>query len=318
MIELFGLENPPAISTEFNCNCWSNSKCYCNFDMSGIQPRPNNSFSAMDLSPLWFWFFVFESLNSISGKQSRRTNTSSQLSELFDHDCDSIFHMVILSVFCAIVAGASVLLPSPSLTLMILSPFIIAQKPPENIFVEHASLYFIVFGLVAAKVTNKLMIAHITKAEMGYLDRSILGPGLLFLNQYFNCVVPEIWLLWFPPIWDQNIMRTTQFGNMCPFLTHDALRSIKALHKRHIKEDKSKKFPDGYGRQKHVEKTVMTPKCRKDREGRMPEEQNAEENIVVCRIKVETNVKFSKDGMRNAQLADDNLKVIIAAKTGEG
>uniref|UniRef100_A0A1A9Z2A9 Uncharacterized protein n=1 Tax=Glossina pallidipes TaxID=7398 RepID=A0A1A9Z2A9_GLOPL len=112
MMELFGLENPPAVGTEFNYNCRSNSL----------------------------------------GKNG------------------------------STVAGTSVLLPSPSLTLMILSPFIIAQKPTENIFVEHASLYFIIFGFVAAKVTNKLMIAHITKAEMEYLDWSILGPGLLFLN----------------------------------------------------------------------------------------------------------------------------------------
>uniref|UniRef100_A0A1A9WIS2 diacylglycerol cholinephosphotransferase n=1 Tax=Glossina brevipalpis TaxID=37001 RepID=A0A1A9WIS2_9MUSC len=106
------------------------------------------------------------------------------------------------------VAGTSVLSPSIPLTLVILPAFIIAQKSPENIFVEHASLYIIAFGLVAAKVTNKLVIAHMTKAEMEYLDWSLLGPGLLFLNQYFNCVMPEIWLLWFTLIWaTQDLMR---------------------------------------------------------------------------------------------------------------
>uniref|UniRef100_A0A1A9ZGI1 diacylglycerol cholinephosphotransferase n=1 Tax=Glossina pallidipes TaxID=7398 RepID=A0A1A9ZGI1_GLOPL len=106
------------------------------------------------------------------------------------------------------VAGTSVLSPSIPLTLVILPAFIIAKKSPENIFAEHASLYIIAFGLVAAKVTNKLVIAHMTKAEMEYLDWSLLGPGLLFLNQYFNCVVPEIWLLWFTLIWaTQDLMR---------------------------------------------------------------------------------------------------------------
>uniref|UniRef100_A0A1A9UZ47 Uncharacterized protein n=1 Tax=Glossina austeni TaxID=7395 RepID=A0A1A9UZ47_GLOAU len=38
------------------------------------------------------------------------------------------------------------------------------------------------FGLVAAKVTKKLVIA-----EMKYLDWSLLSPRLLFFNQYFNC-----------------------------------------------------------------------------------------------------------------------------------
>lgn len=47
-----------------------------------------------------------------------------------------------------------------------------------------------------------------TKAEMEYLDWSLLGPALLFLNQYFNCIVPEIWLLWFALIWGtQDLLR---------------------------------------------------------------------------------------------------------------
>uniref|UniRef100_A0A1A9Z6Q8 Uncharacterized protein n=1 Tax=Glossina pallidipes TaxID=7398 RepID=A0A1A9Z6Q8_GLOPL len=48
------------------------------------------------------------------------------------------------------------------------------------------------FGLVAAKVTNKLVIAHTTKAVVEYLDWTLLVSSLLLLNQYFNCVVPEI------------------------------------------------------------------------------------------------------------------------------
>ncbi|XP_050326087.1 cholinephosphotransferase 1 isoform X4 [Bactrocera neohumeralis] len=106
------------------------------------------------------------------------------------------------------VAGTSVLSPSIPLTMVILPALIIAQKSPQNIFTEHASLYILAFGMVAAKVTNKLVIAHMTKAEMEYLDWSQLGPALLFFNQYFNCVVPEIWLLWFSLFWGtQDLIR---------------------------------------------------------------------------------------------------------------
>ncbi|XP_065370593.1 cholinephosphotransferase 1 isoform X3 [Calliphora vicina] len=262
-----------------------------------------------------FGLFVYQSLDSIDGKQARRTNTSSPLGELFDHGCDSIstvfvalsaciscqlghypnwlffqcfcaislfycahwqtyvsgtlrfgkidvteaqftimgIHVIsfifgpefwmtkifgnlelwsslcLMTIVCGIwslshifsvvlaggvgkngstVAGTSVLSPSIPLTLVVLPAFIIAQKSPESIFTEHPSLYIVAFGMVAAKVTNKLVIAHMTKAEMEYLDWSLFGPALLFLNQYFNCVVPEIWLLWFTLIWGtQDLIR---------------------------------------------------------------------------------------------------------------
>ncbi|KAL7737198.1 hypothetical protein ACLKA6_005389 [Drosophila palustris] len=106
------------------------------------------------------------------------------------------------------VAGTSVLSPSIPLTLVVLPALIIAQKSPENIFTEHASVYILAFGMVAAKITNKLVIAHMTKAEMEYLDWSLLGPTLLFLNQYFNCILPEVWLLWFALAWGtQDLLR---------------------------------------------------------------------------------------------------------------
>ncbi|XP_052840868.1 cholinephosphotransferase 1 isoform X1 [Drosophila gunungcola] len=278
--------------------------------------------NGVDAPPRWtcllcaLGLFIYQSLDSIDGKQARRTNTSSPLGELFDHGCDSISTVFVavsaciscqlghypnwlfFQCFCAIalfycahwqtyvsgtmrfgridvteaqfsiiaihlvsavlgpeiwltkigigslelwygpamttivcglisltyvfsvikaggvgkngstVAGTSVLSPSIPLTLVVLPALMIAQKSPQNIFTEHASVYIMAFGMVAAKVTNKLVIAHMTKSEMDYLDWSLLGPALLFLNQYFNCIVPEIWLLWFTLIWGtQDLLR---------------------------------------------------------------------------------------------------------------
>lgn len=261
-----------------------------------------------------FGLFVYQSLDSIDGKQARRTNTSSPLGELFDHGCDSIstifvalsaciscqlghfpnwlffqcfsaitlfycahwqtyvsgtlrfgkidvteaqmtimgIHIVsaifgpeiwiakifnielwtslsLMTIVCGVwslfyifrvilaggvgkngstVAGTSVISPCIPLSLVVLPAFIIAQKSPQGIFEQNSSLYILAFGMVAAKVTNKLVIAHMTKSEMDYLDWSQLGPALLFLNQYFNCVIPEIWLLWFTLIWGtQDLLR---------------------------------------------------------------------------------------------------------------
>ena len=41
-----------------------------------------------------------------------------------------------------------------------------------------------------------VQVAHMTKSEMAYSDASLLGPGALFLNQYFNCPIPERTLLY--------------------------------------------------------------------------------------------------------------------------
>ncbi|EDW71406.2 cholinephosphotransferase 1 isoform X4 [Drosophila virilis] len=281
------------------------------YSPNGVEPPPRWTCFLCALG-----LFVYQSLDSIDGKQARRTNTSSPLGELFDHGCDSISTIFValsaciscqlghypnwlfFQCFCAIalfycahwqtyvsgtmrfgridvteaqfsiiaihlvsavlgpeiwltkmpivgvswnytilvfitfgytlniinfqkmfieggsgkngssVAGTSVLSPSIPLTLVVLPALMIAQKSPENIFTEHASVFILAFGMVAAKITNKLVIAHMTKAEMEYLDWSLLGPALLFLNQYFNCIVPEIWLLWFTLAWGtQDLLR---------------------------------------------------------------------------------------------------------------
>lgn len=106
------------------------------------------------------------------------------------------------------VAGTSVLSPVIPLSSVVVPAFIIAQKSTDHIFETHPSLYIIAFGMVAAKITNKLVIAHMTRSEMEYLDWGLLGPLLLFLNQYFNCFLPEIYVLWFALIWGtQDLFR---------------------------------------------------------------------------------------------------------------
>uniref|UniRef100_A0A1B0B7F4 diacylglycerol cholinephosphotransferase n=1 Tax=Glossina palpalis gambiensis TaxID=67801 RepID=A0A1B0B7F4_9MUSC len=253
-----------------------------------------------------FGLFVYQSLDSIDGKQARRTNTSSPLGELFDHGCDSISTVFIalsaciscqlghypnwlfFQCFCAIglfycahwqtyvsgtlrfgkidvteaqltiigihlistvfgpefwltkIFGNLELWSSISLMTIIcgiwslsyISSVILAGGVGKNgstvalPIMELNKNYVILIGITicyginfvnfckmfleggSGKNGSSVAIAHMTKAEMEYLDWSLLGPGLLFLNQYFNCVVPEIWLLWFTLIWaTQDLMR---------------------------------------------------------------------------------------------------------------
>lgn len=39
-------------------------------------------------------------------------------------------------------------------------------------------------------------VAHMTKSEMYLHDLAFLGPGLLFLDQYFNSFIDEYLVLW--------------------------------------------------------------------------------------------------------------------------
>lgn len=41
-----------------------------------------------------------------------------------------------------------------------------------------------------------VQVAHMTKSEMHLHDLAFLGPGLLFLDQYFNSFIDEYLVLW--------------------------------------------------------------------------------------------------------------------------
>ncbi|XP_077560969.1 choline/ethanolaminephosphotransferase 1-like isoform X5 [Haemaphysalis longicornis] len=93
------------------------------------------------------------------------------------------------------VAGTSVLSPSIPIALVVVPAFIIYQKSTGGIYEHHPCLYIIAFGMVAAKVTNRLVVAHMCRSEMDYMDSALLGPGMLFLNQYFNTFINEYAIL---------------------------------------------------------------------------------------------------------------------------
>ncbi|XP_048480926.1 cholinephosphotransferase 1 isoform X4 [Plutella xylostella] len=99
------------------------------------------------------------------------------------------------------VAGTSILSPVIPFSLVVVPAFIIFQKSESLVYETHPILYILTFGMVAAKVTNRLVVAHMTKSEMQYYDWSLLGPAMLFLNQYFNNAIPEYYVLWLANIW---------------------------------------------------------------------------------------------------------------------
>lgn len=255
--------------------------------------------------PSWLLFlgassiFIYQTLDACDGKQARRTQSQSQLGELFDHGCDSlstIFIALIVAITCKLgfsptllffqcsfaiclfytahwqtyvsgtlrfgkfdvteiqfsimfmllltaclgssiwstvipvvnlelcvvpiigsvlgglvalydsfaiiltggigkngssVAGTSVLSPSIPLMLFIISAIMIWKKSPSGLYENYSCLYLLFIGLIATKITLRLIVCHMSRSEIGYLDSSMLGLLGLILNQYFDCYFDE-------------------------------------------------------------------------------------------------------------------------------
>ncbi|XP_066561568.1 cholinephosphotransferase 1 isoform X2 [Amia ocellicauda] len=89
------------------------------------------------------------------------------------------------------VADTSVLSPGLHIGLILALAFMIFKKSSSQLFEHHPCLYILTFGFVIAKISNKLVVAHMTKSELHLQDTAFIGPGLLFLNQYFNGFINE-------------------------------------------------------------------------------------------------------------------------------
>ncbi|KAK3585400.1 hypothetical protein CHS0354_020112 [Potamilus streckersoni] len=245
--------------------------------------------------------FVYQSLDAIDGKQARRTKSNTPLGELFDHGCDSVSTVFVMSTTCvalrmgqepmlllfavclaeicfyvahwqtyvsgtlkfgridvtegqfaaitihvvsfiigpsfwdkeipligpirylvafgtfapciyfifvsihyilqggtgknkSTVAGTSTIFPAVPIGLVKIVQVMISCK--SSVYTDSPCLFLVTFGLVSAKVTNRLVVAHMTKSTLSVWDSSLYGPAALFLNQYFNSIIPEYYLLW--------------------------------------------------------------------------------------------------------------------------
>jgi phosphatidylglycerophosphate synthase len=97
----------------------------------------------------------------------------------------------------ASVADTSIVFPVFPLFLILFLAFVIGNKSANNIFEENICLYILEFGFVWAKVTTKLIVAHMTKGEIFLTDSCLIGPVILLLNQYFGYLLPEFYVLSF-------------------------------------------------------------------------------------------------------------------------
>lgn len=94
------------------------------------------------------------------------------------------------------VAGTSVLSPSIPLMLFVIPAIMIWKKSPSELYEHNSCLYLLFVGIIATKITISLIVCHMSRSEISYLDSSMLGLLGLILNQYFDCYFDESKILW--------------------------------------------------------------------------------------------------------------------------
>ncbi|NWS42892.1 CHPT1 Cholinephosphotransferase, partial [Probosciger aterrimus] len=94
------------------------------------------------------------------------------------------------------IAGTSVLSPGLHIGLLLTLAIMIYKKSTTQLFEKHSCLYVLTFGFVNAKISQKLVVAYMTKSKICLQDTAYIGPGLLVLDQYFNSFIDEYIVLW--------------------------------------------------------------------------------------------------------------------------
>lgn len=93
------------------------------------------------------------------------------------------------------VADTSVLFPLFPLLAVMMPICMIYTKSTSGVFDQNITLYALLLGAVAAKATNRLVIAHMSKSELDLWDWIYVSPLVMMLNQYADFYVSELLLL---------------------------------------------------------------------------------------------------------------------------
>lgn len=84
------------------------------------------------------------------------------------------------------VAGTSVLSPSFPIGIWMVVAVWVWLNSPTKILENHPVLFSMTFGMVSSKLSNKLVVSHMSRSEMEIMDSCLVGPLLLLLNQYLR------------------------------------------------------------------------------------------------------------------------------------
>ncbi|CAF2037645.1 unnamed protein product [Rotaria magnacalcarata] len=95
------------------------------------------------------------------------------------------------------VAGTSIIFPGWPIGLLIFLAVVASNYSTSSVLEEHTSLHLLCYGMVFSKITNRLIVGHMSRSPLNGWDSSCIGPLTVCINQYFNLLIDEHVLLWF-------------------------------------------------------------------------------------------------------------------------
>jgi len=95
------------------------------------------------------------------------------------------------------VAETSIVYPAWPIGLLICLATVAANYSTSSMLEEHTSFHLLCYGLVFSKITNRLIVAHMSRSPLNSWDASYIGPLAVCINQYFNTLIDEHIFFWF-------------------------------------------------------------------------------------------------------------------------
>ncbi|CAF1041875.1 unnamed protein product [Rotaria sordida] len=94
------------------------------------------------------------------------------------------------------VAGTSIIFPGWPIGFVIFLAVVASNYSTSRVLEEHTSLHLLCYGIVFSKITNRLIVGHMSRSPLNGWDTSFVGPLAVCINQYFNLFIDEHILLW--------------------------------------------------------------------------------------------------------------------------
>jgi len=90
------------------------------------------------------------------------------------------------------VANTSVMSPGTNMIVITFLCTMVGFK--TDIYYRYPVVFILYYGILTAKITNKLIVATMTKSELRLTDPSLWSLVVLLLNQYYSCFIDEDYL----------------------------------------------------------------------------------------------------------------------------